>query len=54
MTWVILLRSSASLFRWYQEGLDSSIRPYQLSALIGHVEPRSTSVYLTTAPAGTT
>jgi hypothetical protein len=42
------------LFRWYPEGLDSSIRLYQLSTLMGHVEPRSTSVCLTTAPAGTT
>jgi hypothetical protein len=39
------------LLRWYREGLDPSIRLCQLSTFMGHVEPRSTSVYLTMTPA---
>lgn len=38
------------LLRWYREGLDPSIRLCQLSTFMGHVEPRSTSVYLTMTP----
>jgi len=38
------------LLRWYQEGLDPSVRLCQLSTFMGHVEPRSTSVYLTMTP----
>jgi len=39
------------LLRWYREGLDPSARLGQLSTFMGHVEPRSTSVYLTMTPA---
>lgn len=39
------------LLRWYREGLDPSARLCQLSTFMGHVEPRSTSVYLTMTPA---
>jgi integrase len=38
------------LLRWYREGLDPSARLGQLSTFMGHVEPRSTSVYLTMTP----
>jgi integrase len=38
------------LLRWYQDGLDPSVRLCQLSTFMGHVEPRSTSVYLTMTP----
>ena len=38
------------LLRWYREGLDPSTRLCQLSTFMGHVEPRSTSVYLTMTP----
>jgi integrase len=38
------------LLRWYREGLDPSTRLCQLSTFMGHVEPRSTSVYLTITP----
>jgi integrase len=38
------------LLRWYREGIDPSIRLCQLSTFMGHVEPRSTSVYLTMTP----
>jgi len=38
------------LLRWYQDGLDPSARLCQLSTFMGHVEPRSTSVYLTMTP----
>ena len=38
------------LLRWYREGLDPSVRLGQLSTFMGHVEPRSTSVYLTMTP----
>ena len=39
------------LLRWYREGVDPSARLGQLSTFMGHVEPRSTSVYLTMTPA---
>src|SRR5262249_22446946 len=35
------------LLRWYRDGTDGSARLCQLSTFMGHVEPRSTSVYLT-------
>jgi len=38
------------LLRWYREGVDPSARLGQLSTFMGHVEPRSTSVYLTMTP----
>src|SRR5689334_13709763 len=38
------------LLRWYREGIDPSARLGQLSTFMGHVEPRSTSVYLTMTP----
>jgi integrase len=38
------------LLRWYREGLDPSTRLYQLSTYLGHVDPASTAVYLTTTP----
>ena len=38
------------LLRWYREGIDPSTRLCQLSTFMGHVEPRSTSVYLTMTP----
>ena len=38
------------LLRWYREGLDPSTRLYQLSTFMGHVDPRSTAVYLTITP----
>ena len=38
------------LLRWYRDGLDPSARLCQLSTFMGHVEPRSTSVYLTMTP----
>jgi integrase len=38
------------LLRWYREGADPSARLGQLSTFMGHVEPRSTSVYLTMTP----
>jgi integrase len=38
------------LLRWYREGTDPSARLCQLSTFMGHVEPRSTSVYLTMTP----
>jgi integrase len=39
------------LLRWYRDGIDPSARLCQLSTFMGHVEPRSTSVYLTMTPA---
>jgi len=38
------------LLRWYRDGLDPSALLCQLSTFMGHVEPRSTSVYLTMTP----
>ena len=38
------------LLRWYRDGIDPSTRLCQLSTFMGHVEPRSTSVYLTMTP----
>ena len=38
------------LLGWYREGIDPSARLCQLSTFMGHVEPRSTSVYLTMTP----
>ncbi|MHB1490325.1 MAG: tyrosine-type recombinase/integrase [Cellulomonas sp.] len=38
------------LLRWYREGLDPSMRLYQLSTFMGHVDPTSTAVYLTITP----
>jgi integrase len=38
------------LLRWYREGIDPAARLCQLSTFMGHVEPRSTSVYLTMTP----
>ena len=38
------------LLRWYRDGIDPSTRLCQLSTSMGHVEPRSTSVYLTMTP----
>jgi integrase len=42
--------AAGCLLRWYREGLDPSTRLCQLSTFMGHVEPRSTSVYLTMTP----
>ena len=39
------------LLRWYRDGLDPQVRLCQLSTFMGHVEPRSTAVYLTITPA---
>jgi integrase len=39
------------LLRWYREGIDPSTRLCQLSTFMGHVDPVSTSVYLTITPA---
>lgn len=36
-----------TLLRWYQEGIDPNRRLIQLSTFLGHVDPTSTSVYLT-------
>ena len=38
------------LLRWYRDGIDPSTRLCQLPTFMGHVEPRSTSVYLTMTP----
>jgi integrase len=38
------------LLGWYREGIDPSTRLCQLSTFMGHVEPRSTSAYLTMTP----
>lgn len=38
------------LLRWYREGIDPSTRLCQLSTFMGHVNPVSTSVYLTMTP----
>ena len=35
------------LLRWYREGLDPASRLHRLSTFMGHVDPISTSVYLT-------
>jgi len=37
----------SSLLRWYREGLDPAARLNHLSTFLGHVNPRSTAVYLT-------
>lgn len=36
-----------TLLRWYREGLDPSQRLLHLSTFLGHVQPKSTAVYLT-------
>jgi integrase len=38
------------LLRWYRAGIDPSARLCQLSTYMGHVDPGSTSVYLTMTP----
>ena len=38
------------LLHWYREGIDPSVRLLQLSTFLGHVNPVSTSVYLTITP----
>jgi integrase len=38
------------LLRWYREGIDPSTRLCHLSTFMGHVDPGSTSVYLTMTP----
>jgi hypothetical protein len=35
------------LLRWYRNGTDPGSRLLQLSTFMGHVNPRSTAVYLT-------
>jgi integrase len=40
----------ACLTRWYREGVDPATRLYRLSTFMGHVDPASTSVYLTMTP----
>lgn len=37
-----------TLLRWYREGVDPSKRLFHLSTFLGHVNPSSTAVYLTT------
>ena len=39
--------ATSTLLRWYRAGLDPSARLLQLSTFLGHVNPASTSVYLT-------
>ena len=36
-----------TLLRWYQSGVDSMSRLFDLSTFVGHVSPSSTAVYLT-------
>jgi hypothetical protein len=36
-----------TLLRWYRDGADPRSRLLQLSTFLGHVNPRSTAVYLT-------
>lgn len=36
-----------TLLRWYREGINPAARLHQLSTFLGHVDPVSTSVYLT-------
>jgi site-specific recombinase XerD len=36
-----------TLLRWYRDGLDPGARLLQLSTFMGHVNPKSTAVYLT-------
>lgn len=38
------------LLRWYRDGTDPATRLLQLSTFMGHVDPRSTAVYLTITP----
>jgi integrase len=38
------------LLRWYREGVAPSTRLHQLATFLGHVDPASTAVYLTTTP----
>jgi integrase len=38
------------LLRWYREGLDPAARLLQLSTFMGHVDPKSTAVYLQITP----
>ena len=37
----------ATLLRWYREGIDPNCRLMHLATFLGHVDPTSTSVYLT-------
>jgi integrase len=37
----------ATLLRWYRQGDDPAARLFELSTFMGHVDPTSTSVYLT-------
>src|SRR5215469_4377577 len=36
-----------TLLRWYREGIDPNCRLIHLSTFLGHVDPKSTAVYLT-------
>jgi integrase len=36
-----------TLLRWYRNGIDPGSRLLQLSTFMGHVNPRSTAIYLT-------
>jgi integrase len=38
------------LLRWYRDGLDPATRLLQLSTFMGHVDPKSTAVYLQITP----
>ncbi len=37
----------ATLLRWYREGIDPNCRLMHLATFLGHVDPKSTAVYLT-------
>jgi integrase len=39
------------LLRWYRDGLDPAARLLQLATFMGHVDPKSTAVYLQITPA---
>ena len=36
-----------TLLRWYREGVEPAAQLHHLSTFLGHVDPVSTSVYLT-------
>lgn len=38
------------LLRWYRQGIDPMTRLHQLSTFMGHVDPKSTAVYLQITP----
>lgn len=40
-----------TLLRWYRTGVDPATRLFHLATFLGHVNPTSTAVYLTTTPA---